>query len=174
MRGAPLKHAFLVEDIAYDVTAAALQTALRAAIAASDASDAYKAIGDSLAVTGGPIASTPFTLTFNGELGADVPVTVADVTNLTGAGAGITVATSTAGVEGATDGRQTLANIVGINNTFLPWQLMDRDVEVAVIYEASVVQANCIELDTDGTELPLSNTTAAEMFGKKSLDIKFF
>lgn len=159
--------------IAYDVTAAALQTAVRAAIAASSASAAYKAIGDSLTVTGGPIASTPFTFTFNGELGADVPVMVADATNLTGAGAGITVATSTPGVAGATDGRGVLANIVGICNTFLPWQLMERDVEIAVIYEADVVQANCIELDTAGAEIALTNTTAAEMFGKKTLDIRF-
>ncbi len=92
---------------------------------------------------------------------------------LTGAGAGITVATSTPGVAGATDGRQTTANIVGICNTFLPWQLMERDVEIAVIYEADVVQANCIELDTAGAEIALTNTTAAEMFGKKNLDIRF-
>lgn len=75
---------------------------------------------------------------------------------------------------GATDGRQTLANIVGINNTFLPWQLTERDVEVAVIYEASVVQANCIEYDATPAPIALTNTTAAEMVAKKSLDIKFF
>lgn len=74
----------------------------------------------------------------------------------------------------ATDGRQTLANIVGINNTFLPWQLMERDVEVAVIYEASVVQANCIEMDGTDAPVALTNTTAAAMVGQKSLDIKFF
>ena len=33
---------------------------------------------------------------------------------------------------GATDGRQTLANIVGLNDTWLPWQLMERDAEVSV------------------------------------------
>lgn len=45
---------------------------------------------------------------------------------------------------GATDGRQTGANIVGIVDTFLPWQLNERDVEVAVVYEAAVVQAWCL------------------------------
>lgn len=75
---------------------------------------------------------------------------------------------------GALDGRQTVANIVGINNTFLPWQLTERDVEVAVIYEASVVQANCIEYADATTKVALTNATAAEMIGKKSLDIKFF
>lgn len=75
---------------------------------------------------------------------------------------------------GVTDGRQTLTNIVGLNNTFLPWQLMDRDVEVAVVYEAAVVQANCIMLDAGGAPVPLDDTTAAAMVAKKSLDIKFF
>jgi hypothetical protein len=42
---------------------------------------------------------------------------------------------------GATDGRQTVANIVGVLDTFLPWQLDNRDVEVAVAYEATVVGA---------------------------------
>lgn len=74
----------------------------------------------------------------------------------------------------ASDGRQTLANIVGINNTFLPWQLIERDVEVAVVYEASVVQANCIELDDSNEPIALTDTTADAMVALKSLDIKFF
>lgn len=162
-----------IADIAYNVTASALQTAIRAAIAASAISDELKAIGDSLTVTGGPIASTAFTITYNGELGANVDALTADATNLTGSTPGLTVATSTAGVAGATDGRGDTANIVGLCNTFLPWQLMERDVEIAVIHEANVVQANCIELNAAGTEIALTNTTAAEMFGKKHLDIRF-
>lgn len=62
-----------------------------------------------------------------------------------------------------TDGRQTLANIVGICNTFLPWQLMERDVEVAVDYNASAVQAWCKEYDNSGAEIALTNTTRAAM-----------
>jgi hypothetical protein len=73
----------------------------------------------------------------------------------------------------ATDGRQTLANIVGINGTFLPWQLLERDVEVAVVVEGRVVQAWCIELDASGAEIPLSNTTAAALVAQKSLSILF-
>src|SRR6478752_5014644 len=42
---------------------------------------------------------------------------------------------------GATDGRQTVANAVGLNDTFLPWQLLERDVEIAVTYECTAVQA---------------------------------
>lgn len=74
---------------------------------------------------------------------------------------------------GVTDGRQTLANIVGLNDTFLPWQLIERDVEVAVAYEATAVQAWCIELDAGGLEIALTNTTADAMRGTKGLDIHF-
>jgi hypothetical protein len=63
----------------------------------------------------------------------------------------------------ATDGRQTLANIVGLNMTFLPWQLMERDVEVGVVYEAAAVQGWCIELDASSNEVVLTNTTRAAM-----------
>lgn len=70
--------------------------------------------------------------------------------------------TDTAGV---TDGRSSAANIVGINETFLPWQLMERDVEVACVYEASAVQAWVYEMTLAGGATPqaLSNTTATAM-----------
>lgn len=77
----------------------------------------------------------------------------------------------------ATDGRQTLANIVGLNQTFLPWQLIERDVEISVVYEASAVQAWCIELDATSVEVALTNTTAAAMqrggAAGKGVDITF-
>lgn len=74
---------------------------------------------------------------------------------------------------GAADGRQTAANIVGLNDTFLPWQLIERDVEVACAYEATAVQAWCIELDAGGLEIPLTNATADAMRGVKGMDIHF-
>lgn len=74
---------------------------------------------------------------------------------------------------GVADGRQTAANIVGLNDTFLPWQLIERDVEVAVAYEATAVQAWCIELDAAGLEIALTNTTADACRGVKGLDIHF-
>jgi len=74
---------------------------------------------------------------------------------------------------GAADGRGTAANIVGLNDTFLPWQLIERDVEVAVAYEATAVQAWCIELDAGGLEIPLTNATADAMRGVKGMDIHF-
>ena len=74
---------------------------------------------------------------------------------------------------GVADGRQTAANIVGLNNTFLPWQLMERDVEVAVIYECTAVQAWCFERDAAGARIALTNTTADAMRGVKGMDIHF-
>lgn len=79
----------------------------------------------------------------------------------------------------ATDGREDTANIVGINNTFLPWQLMERDVEVAAVVECRAVQAWCFEYASDGeTEpapelVPLTDATATEMVGQKHLSIMF-
>lgn len=74
---------------------------------------------------------------------------------------------------GVADGRQTLANIVGVNDTFLPWQLIERDVEVACCYEGTLVQAWCIELDAGGLEIVLTNTTRDAMRGVVGLDIHF-
>jgi hypothetical protein len=74
---------------------------------------------------------------------------------------------------GATDGRQTLTNVVGIDLTFLPWQLTERDVEISVVYEASVVQAWCFEYDAAGNRIALTNTTAAGLVGQKSISILF-
>lgn len=74
---------------------------------------------------------------------------------------------------GALDGRQTIANIVGLCQTFLPWTLMERDVEIAAIYEASVVQAWCLELDAGGLPIVLTNTTRAGLTNLASMDIRF-
>jgi hypothetical protein len=43
----------------------------------------------------------------------------------------------------ATDGRQTAANIVGVCDTFLPYQLNDFDREVSVLKSGRVVAAAC-------------------------------
>lgn len=73
----------------------------------------------------------------------------------------------------ATDGRQTAANIVGLNDTFLPWQLLERDVEIACAYEATAVQAWCFERDSAGLRIVLTNTTADAMRSTKGLDVMF-
>lgn len=74
---------------------------------------------------------------------------------------------------GVTDGRQTAANIVGVNNTFLPWQLMEGDREVAAIYEAAVVQAWCFERNAAGARIPLSNATRDAILALPNVQIIF-
>lgn len=73
----------------------------------------------------------------------------------------------------ATDGRQTLANIVGVNDTFLPWQLLHRDVEIAVCYEGTLDQPKCFERNTSGARIALTDTTAAQLVAKKTGNITF-
>lgn len=88
----------------------------------------------------------------------------------------------------ASDGRETLTNIVGINNTFLPWQLMERDVEVAVVYECTAVQAWCLYVEDNGVynggayggiadsvpiEVPPTDAITDAMRGQRGLDIMF-
>jgi hypothetical protein len=74
---------------------------------------------------------------------------------------------------GVTDGRQTAANIVGLNDTFLPWQLNEHDVEVAAVYQATAVQAWCTERDGAGARITLTNTQADACRGVKGLHINF-
>lgn len=66
---------------------------------------------------------------------------------------------------GVTDGRASTANIVGINDTFLPWQAMERDVEIAVAYECTAVQGWCIEMSLaqPSVGVACTNTTATAM-----------
>lgn len=151
--------------IAYNATAAAVKTALVAASADLTADD--------ITVTGS--AGGPWTITFVGtaEGGQDQPAITATGSLTGGTTPSIAVSTSTAGVAGATDGRESTANIVGICQTFLPWQLMEGDREVAVIYEADVVQDRCFELNAAGARIALTDTTAGQMYGKKNLDIRF-
>jgi hypothetical protein len=74
---------------------------------------------------------------------------------------------------GATDGRAVTANIVGLCLTFLPWQLIERDVEVSAVYDCVAMQGWCRELDAAGLEITLTNATADAMRGTKGLDVKF-
>lgn len=152
--------------IAWNANAAAVQAALNA-LSNVDAGD--------IVVTGGPANTTAFTLTFGGQYaGENVAQTTVDGAGLTGGAVTNTTTTDggTAGA-GATDGRGDAANIVGLNQTFLPWQLIERDVEVAAVYECTAVQAWCIELNSSDAEIALTNTTADAMRGVKGLDILF-
>lgn len=74
---------------------------------------------------------------------------------------------------GATDGRADAANIVGLNKDFWPYQLMDRDVETANLYDCYARQAWCSIRDADGNRVPLPNEVADAMRGLKGLDVHF-
>lgn len=161
--------------IAFDATATTIRNALLA-------TSAFKT-GD-VTVAGGPWPAL-VTLTFAGQYaGTDVAEVTVTPSGLTGGT--VTVATTVPGsaaaaqVAAATDGRGDLANIVGLNDTFLPWQLMERDVEVAAVYEAAAVQAWCLEYTSDAAQAvpgALSNRTAAAMqrggAAGKMVDITF-
>lgn len=157
-------------DIPYNATATQINDALVAAGVPSGA----------VVVTGGPLSTTAVVLTYHSATGGNVAAASVDITNANGEEAGVTGSTpgigvveTTAGTAGATDGRGVLANIVGLCNTFLPWQLMERDVEIAVLYECTAVQGWCFEYQADGTRVALTNTTADAMRGTKGLDITF-
>lgn len=95
---------------------------------------------------------------------------------------GLAVAKITSGPEagkyggfqtGATDGRADVANLVGLNDTFLPWQLIEGDREIGYLYHGTAVQAWCLMLDAAGLYVPLSNTVADALRGIKGADINF-
>lgn len=138
--------------IAWNANAATIQAAL----------EALTSVGaGNVVVTGGSLDTTPVAVQF--YIQGNVANITIDTTLVTGTTPGASVAETTAGVNGAADGRQTSSNIVGLLETFLPWQLLERDVEVACIYECSAVQGWCIELNAAGASIPVSNTTATAM-----------
>lgn len=61
----------------------------------------------------------------------------------------------------ATDGRQNASAIVGFNDTFLPNQLLTRDVAIGCLYDGTVDPAACFEYDNSGLFVPLTTTTKA-------------
>lgn len=74
---------------------------------------------------------------------------------------------------GVTDGRSDVNNIVGVNDTFAPWQLNRRDIEVAVCYAGTLVQSKVTARNAAGARVAISDTVAAELVAKKSIDITF-
>jgi len=148
--------------IAYNATAADIATALNLL-------SQVQYVGG-VTTTGGPINTTAVVITF--AIGGVVPLIVVNTTGLTATS--LVMTTTTAGVAGVSDGRQTAANIVGLLDTFLPWTLLERDVEAGVAYTAIAVQAWCLELDATGLAYQaLSNTTADLLRSTKTLDILF-
>ena len=72
----------------------------------------------------------------------------------------------------AADGRNDATASVGLAVTFLPWQLMERDVEISVAYEVSAVQAWCIEY-VAGVATPLTNATRDILLAVPDLRLRF-
>lgn len=157
-------------NVAPSTTGSQLATALAALPSLS---------GFQVSGSGGPLTSGVITITFTGnDVDADAPTLTFDHTNVTGGTSpNAAVATSVSDVAGASDGRQTLANIVGLNGDFVPWQLIERDVDVNVLHNCDAKQNWCLELDAAGNRIMLSNTTAAAMqrggAAGKSIDINW-
>jgi hypothetical protein len=74
---------------------------------------------------------------------------------------------------GVTDGRQTTANIVGIAETFLPWELNERDHDGSVCYEVAARQGWCFERNAAGDRIPLTNATRDAIVDNPALDVYF-
>ena len=144
----------VTSNIAYNATAATIQLALEAL---------NNVVPGDLVVTGGPLSAGVVTITFYGNYIGDAPQVAVNTTNLTGSSQAAVAATGTPGVVGAADGRQTATNIVGILDTFLPWQTMERDVEVAVVYECTAVLGWCFQLNAAGVFITATNATALAM-----------
>lgn len=132
--------------IAYNAVAATVKTALEALSNINP--------GD-ITVTGGALPGTAVVITFGGQwAGKDIPAITIDGAATTGET--ITIATNTAGApvsegsDGATDGRQLLANIVGINDTWLTTELLDGNKEVAVMKEGRVYKAKLYIVNVSG------------------------
>lgn len=74
---------------------------------------------------------------------------------------------------GVTDGREDLDNIVGVNDTFTPWQLGRRNKEVAVCYRGSLEQSKCFIRDATGKRITMPDNVAAAMVAQKTMTIDF-
>ncbi|USH45011.1 LamD-like capsid decoration protein [Gordonia phage Camerico] len=74
---------------------------------------------------------------------------------------------------GATDGRADTANLVGINNSYLPAALNDGDEQVGVLYVGTAVQGWCTIRDATGKRIPMTDAVADALRSKKGLDITF-
>ena len=74
----------------------------------------------------------------------------------------------------ASDGRETAANIVGINDSFLPLQLEDGDQQVSYLYVGTVTEAKCLEFD-NGVQVAMSSTARDAMVTgtSKSVNVTF-
>jgi hypothetical protein len=154
--------------IAYNAAASVVQSALNGI-------PALVSSGQQVAVTGS--AGGPYTVTFQDP--GDASTLTLDTNSLTGGSSPtVAVATTTPGSVGtgtgaATDGRSDPANIVGINDTYLPWQLLNHDEQVAACYVGDVVQAWCFQRNAAGARVALDDSVARYMINRKHMQINF-
>ena len=150
------------ETAEFSVTAnaATVQAAVNAWLAGKDAA---------ITVTGGPVGTTPLDFTWDDDFGLDRAALVVTVSNAIVGGGTVAFTEVTPGAAGATDGREDPDNIVGILDTFLPWELNHRDHHSAVCYEGTVVQGWCFERNAAGLRIPLTDATRDAMRANPSL-----
>jgi len=149
--------------VAYNATAATVEAALETAGVPTNA----------IKVTGGPLSTTPLVFTHHSAAGGNMTNIAIDAALVTGSTPAVGIVETTAGTAGATDGRGDTDNIVGINVTFLPWQLLERDVEVAAAYACVAKQAWCIEYSAAGAAAALGDTTRDAILALTTLNILF-
>jgi hypothetical protein len=147
--------------IPYNAILSVLQSALDAAFGAG-----------SIVAGGGPQNTTATTYTSGGNYSGPQTVTL-NIASVTGTSPTNAPVHTTTGVAGSLDGRSVTTNIVGLNETFLPWQLLEHDTEIAVLYDGTVYQAWCIEYDLNGLPIVLQNATATAMVAQKAMSITF-
>ncbi len=154
--------------IAYNAAASAVQSAINAISTMAQS-------GQSVTVSGS--AGGPYTVTFADT--GDAAQLSLDTNNLTGGtNPSVTTATTTPGSVGTgtgavTDGRGDPANIVGINDTFLPWQLLEHDENVAVCYDGEIRQGWAFIRNAAGARVALDDSTAQAMMNGKGLHLNF-
>lgn len=155
--------------IAFNATATAVKNALEALDGVT--------VGQDFTVTGGPGPGTPYVITAKaGGAFDEIPLTWTHTDSLTGgASPAVAIAHTTpgGGTAGATDGRADPRNIVGINNTFLPYQLEYRDVEVACVYDAAAVAAWVLMYNSAGVPVPIDVETERALRFAINLNILF-
>jgi hypothetical protein len=139
-----------VADVPWDVTAAGLEALL-------------EAVGLTIAVTGGPLASAAFNLEYTGPLygGLNVAELTADATNLTGTLPSLTVATPHPGVQGTFRGaahgttlQDTVNGVLYVNtgDEILPaWELEPIPVERTLTNPPHVDYVDAFHMPRNGT-----------------------
>lgn len=149
--------------IPFGANLATLQAALDAAFGAGN-----------VVASGGPQSTTATAYTAGGSGIYTGPLTMTlNIGSVTGTSPTNTPVHTVTGIAGALDGRSSTSNLVGLNDTALPWQLLEHDAEVGVLYDGTVYQGWCYELDVNGASIALQNATATAMVAQKSMSITF-